>query len=246
MNSLVKNYQKKEGGNVLFIILVAVALFAALSYAVTNSSNMGNSNKAQSSELSLQASQILQFFSLLKQNLIRLQARGCEITEISFERSPFDGSDTDYTNPNSPTDFSCHMFHPNGANVGQWSAKPYQNLDLIFPAYREPRYSAAWYVENIGVDPAPDLLILIGIVNENLCLHLNEKLGVNNPGGNMPKKGGSNIQTPFAGTIDETVPTFRNWASGDLEPGHHTACVNYEDRNPTNGMQIIYKVLYSQ
>ena len=238
--------KNSEQGNVLFLILIAVALFAALSYAVSYSSNSNDAGNTKSSELNLQASQLLQYFAVLKQNVLRLTTKGCDITEISFEHAPFDGSDSNYINPNSPPDFSCHMFHPDGAAMSEWDTKPFQYENLVFTSYKRPRYTATWFVENIGVDPAPELMVLIGMVNEDLCFHINEKLGVTNPSGLLPKKGGSHIHVQFQGVINDTVPAWATWSAQTLEPGHHTACVNYEDRSPTNGLQIVYKVLAEQ
>lgn len=232
-----------EGGNVLFLILIAVALFAALSYAMSKSSGTANSSQSKSSELNLQTSQLLQYLASLKQNVLRLKTRGCDITEMSFERAPFDGSDANYINPNSPSDFSCHLFHPDGAGTPEWKTQPFQNQDLVFSSYKSPRFTATWYVEDIGIDQRPELMALIGIVNEDLCYQLNEKLGVDNPSGVLPKKDGSHIHTTYQGVITDTVPAWATWNAQTLESGHHTACVNYEDRSPTNGLQIIYKVL---
>lgn len=65
---------KSNSGNVLFLILIAVALFAALSYAVTSSSRGGGIDaKKDSSELI--ASEIMNYVSSLEQAVTRL--RGC-------------------------------------------------------------------------------------------------------------------------------------------------------------------------
>ncbi len=110
-----------RNGNVLFLILLAVALFAALSFAVTQSGRGGGNNISQD-QAELAVSQIMQFGSSITSTIERLRlSNGCRLTQISFASdSDRDGNwfDTDdlYHNTSSPTDFSCHVFHPNGGN----------------------------------------------------------------------------------------------------------------------------------
>ena len=68
----------KQSGNVLFIILIAVALFAALSYAVVGSSrNTGGNIDDENTHLI--ASEILNYVSSVETAFTRLRARGCDI-----------------------------------------------------------------------------------------------------------------------------------------------------------------------
>ncbi len=71
-------------GNVLFLILIAVALFAALSYAVTNSTRSGGGD-TQKENAAILAAQHLQFFTGMHAALLRMMMNGCEITDLSFE-----------------------------------------------------------------------------------------------------------------------------------------------------------------
>lgn len=106
-----------QNGNILFLILIAVALFAALSYAVT-SSNRTNEGGLQRDKARLIASRIIQYGNELENQINRLMViNGCSDTQISFERRPFNGSDSLYTNPNAPADYRCHVFHPNNGNI---------------------------------------------------------------------------------------------------------------------------------
>ena len=50
---------RKESGNVLFLILIAVALFAALSYAATKSNQSGTNVTKERTQT--EAAQILQY-----------------------------------------------------------------------------------------------------------------------------------------------------------------------------------------
>ncbi len=115
---LVLRLNMANRGNALFLILIAVALFAALSYAVTQSGRGGGSIDRE--QMTLSASQMMDYGAIMQQTIQRLRIlNGCTENDISFERSPFDGvTDPDYVNSVSTvTDFSCHVFHPNGGGL---------------------------------------------------------------------------------------------------------------------------------
>ncbi len=79
----MRGYIKRQDGNVLFIILIAVALFAALSYAVTSSTRVGE-NSAKSESDQIYVSQVLQACSTLRQSAQRF-LMGSQVTEATLQ-----------------------------------------------------------------------------------------------------------------------------------------------------------------
>lgn len=104
--------QEKQRGNVLFLILIAVALFAALSYAVTRSTRGGGNADKESSAINV--AQKMQYAASVKVAFDRLNIMGCDTNEISFDWTPGTGSEK---NANAPSDLSCHIFSSNGGGV---------------------------------------------------------------------------------------------------------------------------------
>lgn len=106
-----------QSGNVLFLILIAVALFAALSYAVTQS-NRGSGDADRELQ---QIDQAEADNCTASVNTARLRVEvvnNCSSDQLSYERP--DGGNS---NPNAPIDKSCHIFSPGrgGASVcGPW------------------------------------------------------------------------------------------------------------------------------
>jgi hypothetical protein len=179
-----------EHGNVLFLILIAVALFAALSYAVTQSTRSG-SGSAETEKLVLQASEILNYATAMSTVVMRLQLAGCTAADndgnlISFERAPFDGSDPYFVNPNAPADFSCHVFHPNGGGLYYL----YPDKDWLDDSYAaEISYGDLWFpaeshVLGVGTDTVPgnrgnkELLLIIPYVSDGLCKAITKRAGI--------------------------------------------------------------------
>ncbi len=241
--TLCRPFRHTQNGNVLFLILIAVALFAALSFAISSSLRSGDTN-ASVEQRSAAASQILQYASGLRSTIQRLILSGCTEQQLSFEGPPFSGSGA-YFNPNSPANFSCHIFHNNGGGQSPWFYQTQIQGQNVFGSYRSPLYNVTWGVSRIGNNRG-DLTMILGMTDGNLCRELNQRLGVNNPSGQPPHRNGSHIHTPFAGSFSDPYPSFFEWSSvsgGDttLDPGHMEACMNYFDRDAN--LYVFYAVL---
>ena len=103
----------RNQGNALFLILIAVALFAALSYAVTRTGRGGGGTERETRQL--RANELLQHAASVADAVTRLKiVSGCSDTQISFQ-SPETG--TTYENLSAPADESCHVFSRQGGSV---------------------------------------------------------------------------------------------------------------------------------
>src|SRR5690348_16442752 len=89
--------RQSESGNVLFLILIAVALFAALSYAVTQSSRSG-SGEATSEKSLISGAQITQYPAGVRTDIIRMVIDN----NISIDQLEFNG----------PSDFGTLTANP--------------------------------------------------------------------------------------------------------------------------------------
>lgn len=219
-----------QKGNILFLILIAVALFAALSYAVTGSSRNSGAS-IQRDKAKLIASQFLQYGTQLENAVNRLMLiNRCTDTQLSFERSPFDGSDGAFYNANAPTDFRCHVFHPNGGNQ-----KYYRDIGLTDYVFNFS-VEAGRPVPQVGTDCAnaecTDLRLSLRLnhtatsaqINENARLICEEMVKILNEG--IVETVGDDTQYHYNGTYSYFTPF------GTLLNGKRTFCGRVSNTPP--------------
>lgn len=169
-----------QSGNVLFYILIAVSLLAALSFAVSQSGR-GSAKQISDERARLLASEIIEYSNTIASAVSQLRLRGCKDTEISFENSIY--TFYNYTNPNAPADQSCHVFSPNGGAVHYTNApKEIENIPGPTPDL-QGRYvflSGAEWVGNgttCGTSACGELYMMVHYLSDKICLELNKLLG---------------------------------------------------------------------
>lgn len=193
---MVQNTSQR--GNALFIILIAVALLAALSFAVTYSSQTGGAGAVSKEKARLMASEILEYSKIVTNAVTQLRLRGCEDSQLSFANATV-GT---YTNNAAPSDNTCHVFSPAGGGVS-WSV-PQKGVMSVSPS---PSDSWNIYggneVEGVGsTSGAPenaDLLLALNGVSLELCQEVNGLLKVTSPTAVPPQDSGIDT-TRYVGT----------------------------------------------
>jgi len=222
-----------EKGNVLFLILIAVALFAALSYAVT-SSNRGTADVSRE-QANIVVGQLLQSTSNVTLAFKRLiNSRNCDLTEIDLD---WDTSNAFLRNPNSPSstgDFSCAMFHPNGGGLLANNLPKKAFTDAHPTVWRNTQWIR---IENIGTQTGNELVMIARDVKEEVCSAYNEKQN-GNPA--IPQKTG-NLDAGF-GNYQGEIRTGGDIVDGTAS-GQLTYCLNWAwDGDPTPS-HTVYVVL---
>lgn len=160
--------RKNRRGNILFLVLLAVVLFAALSYAVT-SSMRGEGRDASSERMALLASQLLQNASLVESTITRAQLMN-NIPDwgFDFHRGPIGGTPSPN---NSCTQPECRIFAENGGTVPLITVPPWAARNGINDAGRSPIFYAAQALD-IGTS-APDLIMTYTDLTLEFCKALN-------------------------------------------------------------------------
>jgi len=168
----------KQSGNILFIIVIAVALFAALSYAVTQSTRTTGSTTTEKGRLA--ASQIINYISGLQVAINRMMLTNqCSIEQIDFTNPNYPVQPT--SNPRAPSNNTCHMFHPDGGNM--YILTPKQDWLLNPTPYAShpfiDRHGSIGFhgIRNIINTPsiAAEIVVVIPYLTNKICTSLNEE-----------------------------------------------------------------------
>lgn len=226
---------KSESGNVIVMIFIAIALLGALTFAFTGS-NRTSTALLTGTQLEAYASQMISYGSDVQQAVKRLTLRGCSDTEISFENPV---SNLNYTNASAPSDDSCNVFSPKGGGLVYKIMTP----EELFPGATQPgqpTFHGNNQISGVGSDAAnggDELTFKYTYVRDDLCMAINDKLGIDNPSGAPPEETDVDFKYtgPFVGTynsFDHLIAT-----SADLQ-GKKAVCVY--NSSATYGQQNIY------
>lgn len=164
--------RSSERGNVLFLILIAVALFAALSYAVTQSTRSGGGDASRETTL-VNSSTITQYPASIKTAIIRMiVSNGVTVDQLTFD---------------PPSNFAAltttalqaqNVFHPSGGGAS------YAQSPATVMANNSPgtwMFSAANQIYNIGQDGTTagnDVTAILPAVSQAICERIHSQLGL--------------------------------------------------------------------
>jgi len=161
-----------ERGNVLFLILIAVALFAALSYAVTQSTRSGSGDASSETNL-INSAQLASYPAGVRTAVVRMVIGGVAVDNLNFD-----------TPANATSDFEYNVFHPTGGGaVYQIAPK-----DLMDPsASGEWIYSSQYEIEDVGQTTGTitgtEIIAFLPGVTRNVCKKLNDEVGITTANG---------------------------------------------------------------
>lgn len=171
---------RAQRGNILFLILLAVVLFAALAYAVTSSMRGGGRDASQES-LRTQVAAIQNFGMQVRTALTRMTLTGgLQPWQIDYAK---DGYALSGANTNCTTG-SCRLHDPEGGGVNGY-AMPSRFLSDGTACPAASTWNGRYHfvnhtVKGIGIETERDLVLRIQGVSLPLCLAVNEANGIAN------------------------------------------------------------------
>lgn len=163
---------RNNSGNVLFLILIAVALFAALSFAVTQSSRSGGSSTVKETA-TINSSVLSQYTASVRTSLLRMTTDNHNLLDLEFNM-PADFNDL--------TSQAVGVFHPNGGGV-IYERAPAALLNIAANPTGQWIFTLNFEVNAIGTSVASsndgnDLMALLPGVTKDVCTQVNARLGI--------------------------------------------------------------------
>ena len=213
-NSALMHQQSRAGrtqrGNILFLILLAVALFAALNYAVT-SSMRGGGKDASSENAEAAAAEILQWFAAVDAAVLRMKlAEGIAYEDISFryDAKYYNGTGLpNYMSNTRCTTDKCHVFRTGGGGVRPPDFSKYGNANVTGVAgnHLGAGYMALFMMQWPGAGTsANDLTMWFYMISEPVCDAVKRRIGQTN----TPGFGGSGVFGHVASNWDNSAYVF--------------------------------------
>lgn len=223
-------YTNRQSGSVFVYILLAIALLAALSYAVSRGSRGGTSTLTDQ-QAKLAAQEIIDYGNSVAAAVQKLRLRGCSDTEVSFENNV---STVNYTNPSAPSDKSCHIFDMNGGQLNNYVDKKW-----FIGTIPEWRFNNQSHIFRVGSDCATgscaDLAILIQSLDKSTCIEVNKILNIISS--SIPFDSDLDFD-PFRG-IYKAGSVIGDEPTSDPIKGKSSACIS-------TGTNFFYQVLIAR
>lgn len=237
--------RRSQGGNVLFLILIAVALFAALSYVVTQSTRSGSGSTEREKNV-LSSASMTQYPTALRTAIIRMVLAGISIEDVKFDVPATTGPFMD--------SYAQMVFHPQGGGATyQVASSDLSQNGSSTPAWS---YNAEFQVPGIGIDGTGgnDVIAFLPGISVGVCRQVNEELGITDLSGCGALAAGS-VGPNLAGAeaeIDEQMTEDNNYlfpttSTISLEP---TGCAAIFNRQASGcfydvegGRHVFYSVL---
>ncbi len=171
-----------QSGSVLFYVLIAVGLLAALSYAVLQTTR-GNVSNLTGQQIRLHAAEIVNYSNAIAEAVGELRINGTPETLLCFDSPSWPAGNT--YNHGGCADNDNKIFHVSGGGV-IWQEAPAEAMDASATPDNLWRISGSDHITDIGhcTDTADcaELILSVDELNLAVCEEINKLLDINSLG----------------------------------------------------------------
>lgn len=229
----------RERGNILFLILLAIALFAAL-IAVVRSSSSGSAKDSSGEKAEIFATALLDHTALMTNVVQRMKLMN-NVPDYGFDLRPTSNGWT-----NRCVTASCDLYNTQGGNLTEYQpvVEMFHSQFVGSFSIGNSNYKFNPYVvriKGVGTDDAGDIVVTLNYLSEAVCRQINILSGV---GDVYPIDGPATATTRYELSTDVVPDPPAGQMIGDAAPevvGHDAFCVR--NTNFSNNQAVFYKVL---
>jgi hypothetical protein len=235
-----------DAGNVIFIILIAIILLAALTYTVVRSSRSRGNLSPETVIFS--STSLMRAADDVHNAVQNLMSGGTDVTLLSFENAAVTG----YTNATAAA--VNKVFDPAGGALRY----PVPEMNWLDTSLSAQTYYGQWYfpanlcVASVGSGATScsgdavdneDIVMILPYIKKDICVYIDQKLGIPLCSGNTDACANSAAVFPpgnakFTGILTDGGMIH---SSGGEFDGKYEGCI--QGTGGTAGMYYYYKVL---
>lgn len=199
-------HKHSQRGNAIIFILIAIALFGALAFTFMRGAKTGQGDLTVGQAKNA-AIEIIQSGSTVEKTVNRLMTKRCSENQLTVQGSGVAG----YTNAAAPVDGSCSVYGGTGGLT--YNAPQSSWLDSTHSAatnYNSWLFTGGTIVQNVGSETGVcsghegscvELTMILPYVKREVCIAINNQLGVANTSGEPPSETGYTAASKFTGTF---------------------------------------------
>ena len=206
-----------QSGNLFFYIFLAIALFAALTFAVAQG-NRGSVEDLANEQDELYAAEIIQYADTMSKAVALMRLRGVRTEQIRFAHANLPGG---YGVPNATPE--AEIFNIDGGNmVYKAMPAPISGTSMSFV------FSGANAIDEVGTTCAlatcSDLIMILRDIRSGVCAAINKLLDVTPNNQPIPNHSNVDDTTLYAGTFNVPAETIGDEAGSALLSGKSSGC----------------------
>lgn len=178
---------RSETGSALTYILVAIALFAALSFAMSQMGRQGGNLGEET--VQIQAGEIMQYANAIHRGVRKMKIEGVAGNEICFDHDAWGHADYNHSGCSVDTN---RLFHPDGGSITfqRGEERWYDLTSSVIATVNDPGewvISARYEITDIGTDGGgantvaenAEIILATAPIHDQICSRINAMLDYN-------------------------------------------------------------------
>jgi hypothetical protein len=166
---------QSQRGSVFFYILLAVALFAALGYAISRGAGGQSLSQERADML---AGELIQQGNMFRDAVVRIRTNGFTKDQISFENSISPG----YVNAGC-TSTRCRIFSPDGGGLEWMNPPPGANTSRTWGFTGTPAVAGFGRTSPASpacslTEPCAELVAVVPFIQDDVCRRINVRANI--------------------------------------------------------------------